>query len=169
MVYLYRHFDRTGKLLYVGISLNHVARLSQHKKAPWVERIARVEIEEHPSRADALDAEKAAIRSEAPEFNKQHKALPKPTVSPREVGIPKDDPRDNCVVIRPFYSVYEAAKALCVSEPTVRKKIAAGELGGVVIRTHTHMGKQVTHWGITGWQMVEYLNALEVNSPQVPA
>lgn len=32
---LYRHYDPAGALLYIGISLSAVARLSQHGDKPW--------------------------------------------------------------------------------------------------------------------------------------
>lgn len=67
---LYRHFNAAGELLYVGISLSAVQRLSQHKQtAAWFAQIARVDIEWHPSRQAAEEAEKAAIRKENPRFN----------------------------------------------------------------------------------------------------
>lgn len=70
---LYRHFDAEGRLLYVGISLSAVFRLSQHKSVShWVPEIARVTIENFPSREDAIKAERAAIRSEKPLHNKAH-------------------------------------------------------------------------------------------------
>lgn len=68
---LYRHFDADGKLLYVGVSLNAVARLSQHKlNAGWFGQIASVTIEWLGSRHAALDAELRAIRTETPAWNK---------------------------------------------------------------------------------------------------
>lgn len=68
---LYRHFDADGKLLYVGISLNAVARLSQHKlHADWFDQIANVTVEWLESRVAALDAEIRAIRTESPAWNK---------------------------------------------------------------------------------------------------
>lgn len=67
---LYRHFDSAGALLYVGISLNALLRLSQHKTAPWFREIARVEIEWHDTREAAISAESAAIRDEGPRWNK---------------------------------------------------------------------------------------------------
>lgn len=67
---LYRHFDADGRLLYVGISLSTVARLTQHRASShWFQKIARVEIEKHPSRRAALEAEKQAILSERPICN----------------------------------------------------------------------------------------------------
>jgi hypothetical protein len=68
-VSLYRHFDQDGALLYVGISLNAVSCLSAHRRSPWSNRIARIEVESHPTREAALAAELAAIRNEKPLHN----------------------------------------------------------------------------------------------------
>lgn len=74
---LYRHFDAAGQLLYVGISLSAVHRLAQHRQtAHWFDRIARIEIEWHESRAAALAAEIIAIRRESPQCNVQHAGTP---------------------------------------------------------------------------------------------
>lgn len=70
---LYRHFDAAGQLLYVGISLSAVQRLAQHRlTARWFERIARIEVEWHDSREDAISAEIQAIAGEHPECNIAH-------------------------------------------------------------------------------------------------
>lgn len=70
---LYRHFSSDGALLYVGIALNHVNRLSQHRNdSAWFPLIARIEIEHFESRTDAEQAERAAIKSERPIFNRTH-------------------------------------------------------------------------------------------------
>lgn len=67
---LYRHYDADGQLLYVGIALSPVARLSQHMSAShWSDDIATVTIERHETREDAEDAERAAIREEKPAHN----------------------------------------------------------------------------------------------------
>ena len=67
---LYRHFDKDGRLLYVGISLNSVSRLSQHKNVSrWYDQIVRIEIERFPSRKEALEAEAKAINEENPVHN----------------------------------------------------------------------------------------------------
>lgn len=74
---LYRHFDEKGRLLYVGISLSAVKRLSQHSdKATWFFDIAKVTIESFPTREAALAAEKLAIRTERPVHNVAHVAKP---------------------------------------------------------------------------------------------
>ena len=71
---LYRHFDAEGTLLYVGISLSAVSRLSQHVKATydWTKDIKTVTIEKFDSRPSALRAERNAIKTEKPLYNKNH-------------------------------------------------------------------------------------------------
>ena len=69
---LYRHYDCDGRLLYVGISLSAVARLSQHKDSShWYYQIARIEIETHQTRGEAMAAEALAIAVERPAHNVQ--------------------------------------------------------------------------------------------------
>jgi predicted GIY-YIG superfamily endonuclease len=68
--YVYRHFGADGTLLYIGISLNAVARLSHHRRhAPWFKKIARVYVQRFATRHDAERAECEAINSEKPKFN----------------------------------------------------------------------------------------------------
>jgi hypothetical protein len=67
---VYRHFDSEGQLLYVGISLNAVARLADHRQTShWFDGIARIDLQRFPSRQAALAAERRAIRKEKPLFN----------------------------------------------------------------------------------------------------
>jgi hypothetical protein len=68
-VQLYRHFDKSGTLLYVGVSLTALIRLQGHKRSAWFDDIVRVEIERFPTREAALNAEMGAIKSEGPKHN----------------------------------------------------------------------------------------------------
>jgi AraC-like DNA-binding protein len=71
--HLYRHFDESGKLLYVGISLHAVSRLAAHKRtSPWVWSVARMEVQTYPTRLEAEIAEREAIKAERPLFNSMH-------------------------------------------------------------------------------------------------
>lgn len=71
--FLYRHFDSSDRLLYIGISLSAVARLSAHNAtSPWARHVARVQIIAYRCRADALVAERLAIRRERPIHNAKH-------------------------------------------------------------------------------------------------
>lgn len=82
---LYRHFDASGKLLYVGISASFMARLCQHSSTShWYWRIAKVEVEHFKTRAHAQYAEALAIRDEGPLYNKA-----KPVPRNPDIPIPK--------------------------------------------------------------------------------
>lgn len=70
---LYRYFANDGQLLYVGISLNTVARAVQHRNDKhWWDTVTTMTIERFPSREAAAVAEVEAIRTEGPLFNIQH-------------------------------------------------------------------------------------------------
>jgi excinuclease UvrABC nuclease subunit len=73
---LYRHYNVSAELLYVGVSVSTMKRLAQHQHSPWVHDITRIEIQYFENRQDALNAEKRAIKTEKPLFNKRHKPRP---------------------------------------------------------------------------------------------
>lgn len=82
---LYRHFDSAKNLLYVGISLSTVTRLSQHRRSSrWADEIASIEIERFPNLALAAEAEKHAIIVENPKWNRVHKPFQSPKPSPKK-------------------------------------------------------------------------------------
>lgn len=67
--YLYRYWATTGVLLYIGISLNAVARLAQHKDKTWFPRIGTVTVQRFETYAEAEIAELKAICYEGPIHN----------------------------------------------------------------------------------------------------
>lgn len=72
---LYRFYDRTNVLLYVGITVNLGERMKQHAAdKDWWPRVDRsaTRIEYLDSRRAALDAEREAIKVEKPLHNDQH-------------------------------------------------------------------------------------------------
>lgn len=70
---LYRHFDCNGKLLYVGVSIDPIVRLKEHKRtSDWFREISSITIEWFPSRRLARMAEEDAILRESPAFNLMH-------------------------------------------------------------------------------------------------
>lgn len=70
---LYRHFDADGVLLYVGISIDHISRLLQHRYgSDWFYDIASVTIEHFDTPEEAVEAENLAIVGEKPVYNKKH-------------------------------------------------------------------------------------------------
>ena len=80
--YVYRVFDAADRLLYVGCSVDVESRLRYHEQHSfwWIFR-SRVETEEFPSRAEAAEAEVAAIGSEHPRWNKKDRTTPAPDLS----------------------------------------------------------------------------------------
>lgn len=95
---LYRHFDVQGRLLYIGISLNAMARLIDHRQSHWYGDIFRVEIEHHKSRPHALYAEALAIMREKPLHN-----LAKPVPIDPDLVLDEDLPMEPDMPIRvPF-------------------------------------------------------------------
>ena len=67
---LYRLFDESGELLYVGITSNPERRLHHHKHTkPWWSEVATVTFENHPTGDDVAAAEADAIESERPRYN----------------------------------------------------------------------------------------------------
>lgn len=70
---LYRHFDSAGTLLYVGITAWQSDRDVGHARtSAWVPFADHVTAQWFPSREAAFAAERQAIQSEVPVFNKQH-------------------------------------------------------------------------------------------------
>jgi hypothetical protein len=77
MTQLYRHFDKDDLLLYVGISLSTIQRLSQHKRTShWFDKVTRVSVEKYATREEALFREKETIRLEKPLYNIVHNLAP---------------------------------------------------------------------------------------------
>lgn len=67
---LYRHYNKDGRLLYVGVSVRVLMRLAEHRMGcAWYRQIAKIEIEWFNSRDEAMAAEAKAIREERPLHN----------------------------------------------------------------------------------------------------
>jgi predicted GIY-YIG superfamily endonuclease len=71
---LYRVRGENGLLLYIGISDGFGRRWKDHsRKQPWWDEMRSLSVDcWYESRADAEEAEKAAIRDEKPKYNKKH-------------------------------------------------------------------------------------------------
>jgi predicted GIY-YIG superfamily endonuclease len=68
---VYRHFDSSGNLLYIGMSSSIATRQRDHKhKSLWFSQIAEWTLEEFDTRDAAMAAEKAAIEAERPLHNR---------------------------------------------------------------------------------------------------
>lgn len=73
---LYRFYDRTDVLLYVGITMDLPARVGQHRKEkPWWTEVHHITIEQFDTRSAALAAEERAIKEDGPLYNSTHNDL----------------------------------------------------------------------------------------------
>jgi hypothetical protein len=71
MTTLYRAYDGSGRLLYVGISdRSGSRRLAHPQRSLWRDQVARWEYEQHPTRQAALAAKAAALATEWPVHNR---------------------------------------------------------------------------------------------------
>lgn len=67
---LYRFFDGTRELLYIGITLNPGSRWKQHAAhKPWWHEVTNITVEPFPNRESVLAAERTAIGKERPRYN----------------------------------------------------------------------------------------------------
>ena len=170
---LYRHFDEKGNLLYVGVSLSVMARLSQHRSASeWFGDIARVEIEHHPNRGAALEAEKKAIREEKPKHNIAHADAAKPQEFNSRYAESRLHLLQRIVHFRASYTLDEAASETGFSREQLRAYIKAGVLSSVLLSRKTHIRKDekevvVEKRIITGWQLIDFLELLESSNNDV--
>lgn len=154
---LYRHFDASGALLYVGISLSAFSRLAQHREhSHWFSKIEKVTIEHFSTRVAAIEAERKAIFDEKPLHNIRHKSrLEEEKMAATRYELSRRDLMTRTVSFRPAYSFSEAGQLLCISDGAVRKLVKTGKLSAVLL------DGTKTKWLITGWQLIDYLENLE--------
>lgn len=70
---VYRYYDNSGLLLYVGITGRGVRRNIEHDKSKdWWPFVARQEVDHHPTRTTAANIERELIKQFRPPFNVQH-------------------------------------------------------------------------------------------------
>lgn len=76
---IYRVYDARGRLLYVGISSNPMARWRAHATTKsWWGEVAKTKVRWHRTRTSAEAAEVKAIKEEFPRFNRHHARFPLP-------------------------------------------------------------------------------------------
>lgn len=111
---LYRLFDTEGRLLYIGIAFNPDNRWAGHgaSKSWWVD-VAEKRIEWHETRSAAVAAERAAIASELPLYNKQDSPQPYEGVTTKEGTMPSR-------VVRIDSDIWEDYGTLCAEKGITR-------------------------------------------------
>lgn len=67
---VYRHYDSSGALLYVGLTRTFVGRHLNHSaSSKWADRIARITVDLYSDPIEAAEAERRAQCEEAPLYN----------------------------------------------------------------------------------------------------
>ena len=66
---VYRCYDKTGQLLYVGASITFMQRLATHSKSPWFHEIDQITLTHFSDKNIAFYAERLAIQQEKPKYN----------------------------------------------------------------------------------------------------
>ena len=166
---LYKHFDDTGKLLYVGVAGNTWKRTKEHSKASqWFTRIARIQIVHFPSREKALEAERIAIMEENPECNRLR---PDPGHGRKEEKrcekeyweLSRNDLLRRVVTFKALYSMREAAELLMVSTEQINNFMDSGVLGYISrpTRPSRHYPNGRTTRICTGWHLIDFIEYLE--------
>lgn len=176
---LYRHYDKDGKLLYVGVSLSAIKRLSEHVGiSHWANDIASVTIEKFPNRKAVLDAEKEAITNENPIHN-----IMRPRISvvkkSREERLrdrleeiaeqSRAELSASIVQYNPMYSPQEVAEMTGITQKRVKEMCENGTIGTIVV------GERQGRWGverrirITGWQLIDFIEQLQFGNIKVLA
>jgi len=66
---VYRMYDHSGRLLYIGMSGRAGRRFDEHAKKRWFPLVSTITLEWHDTHAAAVLAEKRAIADEQPRYN----------------------------------------------------------------------------------------------------
>lgn len=168
---VYRHYDKDGILLYVGISLSTLSRLSQHKEiSSWYHKIVTIKIEKFESRYEALKAEEEAIIMERPIHNIMHSGKQiseELLIQITKINDKPEDSRlflaDKIVSYKPLYTLEELKHEIGFTVKRLKQYIEDGILGAIVVRKtwNKHYEKEVLKYGITGWQVIDFIEYLQ--------
>ena len=160
--HLYRHFSKDGELLYVGVSLSTLQRLGQHaSNSEWYARIARVDIEQFPSREEALEAERRAIMDERPKHNIVHKNAASERARELEQELLLSAKEKGRLVrrvayVQPVYKLEDAAACLGITKALLMKWVRENKIGHFFMPSRG--GKPVPF--ISGWQLIEHIESV---------
>lgn len=144
---LYRYFDKDGELLYVGVSLNSIARAAQHRtQSCWYDDFHTMTRQSYSTRGEALDAETLAIVNEQPKHNVRKTTPPRPKSKSRAQR--EYEQLEYSILYKPMYNTTEAASALGVSTSRIRTWQKDGKLGFIYIGNRPM---------VTGWQIIDFL------------
>ena len=170
---LYRYYCEEGQLLYVGISISAIVRMAQHRVAShWYNQAKTITISSFDDRQSALEAERKAIKEENPLHNIQHKSEEEKDESPvptdKHGSLDKRNTLKRTVSYKPLYTTREIADVLygeTHKTKHVKNLIEAGQMQGILVKEreqNTSAGiRVIREYVVTGWQLIEYIEALE--------
>ena len=167
---LYRHFDVERKLLYVGISLNTFARLSQHKDhAQWFEKVAVVSIEHFETREEAMAAERSAIKMESPKFNiAMKKTLVEIKKEEREFfaetrRVLEESAKlvNKYVDYRIAYQLDEVRLMLNMTKGEIEKHVGDGNICTFEVEGKKSWQPVKMKKMVSGWSLIDFIDYLE--------
>lgn len=129
---LYRHFNATGDLLYVGISINAFERYKQHaSEKEWFDDVSNMTIERFDTRQCALEAEMSAIKNENPKYN---------------------------IVGTPLANVRRKKPSVKIAEKKPARKRYSKEIEWQVAGTIQHSKEEIDSIVNSFWRMQEYIH-----------
>lgn len=78
--FVYRAYDQSDELIYVGSTNNVATRVGQHQAGTpwWRANVARIEVDIHPDLPTARSVERGLIKKLSPPFNVTHSAINRP-------------------------------------------------------------------------------------------
>lgn len=105
---LYRFFDRSDVLLYVGITIDIGARFKKHQaEKSWWAEVEHIGIEHYDTRREALDAESRAILTEQPLYNVAQNQF---AAAPEDAAVElARELLDECFEVGPDSEAYKSA------------------------------------------------------------
>jgi predicted GIY-YIG superfamily endonuclease len=126
---LYRMRGEEGELLYIGITAVSTDRFSDHRhNQPWWHLVRQIEVEHFETRAEVMEAELKAIRSENPKFNRAGRPLqPEAPIIEPDAYAPNTYHCSRCQ--RAYKRMVESDHKLCfyclVGPPIARPRVVA--------------------------------------------
>lgn len=163
---LYRHFDSNKKLLYVGISLNSVARLAQHRDtAHWFDDIANVTIETFSTREEALTAERKAIVNENPVCNIYHKRTLKEIEQEENLRAAEFAQKAKQQLFTKYvsynltYRFDDLPRILGMSMRQLNECVKQGQLYTFEVEPKQSRHKKIVM--VSGWALIDFMEFLE--------
>lgn len=158
---LYRHYDKGGNLLYVGVTNNFARRIKEHSKfSSWFSDVSNVTLEHFDDRETLLQAEKTAIQSERPIFNIRLNRGESAKLDEEEQTVlvrEKDNLFARVLTLKPIYKQQEAAGILGVSRHTIRWAIQSGHLNYFDLPNGA--GTKTNRY-VSGWQILDWLDRI---------